>query len=121
MPMAATPTRLAVVVDAWFDGERRHADGRTTFSVEDGRVIAIDRGDHGAALDAKVWRVERGAFLLPGLVDAHVHLFLDVNLRDCPAYSFHPNDNRSTVVISREEFLRYLAAVGNTYEFIELY
>ena len=51
----------------------------------------------------------------------HVHLFLDVNLRDCPAYSFHPNDNRSTVVISREEFLRYLAAVGNTYEFIELY
>ena len=77
MPMAATPTRLAVVVDAWFDGERRHADGRTTFSVEDGRVIAIDRGDHGAALDARGWRVERGAFLLPGLVDAHVHLFLD--------------------------------------------
>ena len=37
------------------------------------------------------------------------------------SYSFHPNDNRATVVISREEFLRYLAAVGNTYEFIELY
>lgn len=77
MPMPAAPTRLAVVVDAWFDGETCHADGCTTFSVEDGRVVAIDRGDHGAALDAKVWRVERGAFLLPGLVDAHVHLFLD--------------------------------------------
>ena len=38
-----------------------------------------------------------------------------------PAYSFHPNDNRATVVVSRSEFLRYLAAVGNTYEFIELY
>ncbi|MCC7100812.1 MAG: amidohydrolase family protein [Rubrivivax sp.] len=75
--MPAAPTRLAVVVDAWFDGETCHADGCTTFSVEDGRVVAIDRGDHGAALDAKVWRVERGAFLLPGLVDAHVHLFLD--------------------------------------------
>ena len=51
----------------------------------------------------------------------HVHLFLDASLQRLPAYSFHPNDNRSTVVISREEFLRYLAAVGNTYEFIELY
>ena len=51
----------------------------------------------------------------------HVHLFLDASLQRLPAYSFHPNDNRATVVISREEFLRYLAAVGNTYEFIELY
>ena len=44
-----------------------------------------------------------------------------VHLQRLRAYSFHPNDNRATVVISREEFLRYLAAVGNTYEFIELY
>ena len=51
----------------------------------------------------------------------HVHLFLDRNLERFPAYSFHPNDNRATVVVSRSEFLRYLAAVGNTYEFIELY
>ena len=36
-------------------------------------------------------------------------------------YSFHPNDNRATVVIPQEEFLKYLAAVGNSYEFIELY
>ena len=34
---------------------------------------------------------------------------------------FHPNDNRATVVIPQEEFLKYLAAVGNSYEFIELY
>lgn len=40
---------------------------------------------------------------------------------DCSAYSFHPNDNRATVVIPQEEFLKYLAAVGNSYEFIELY
>ena len=46
---------------------------------------------------------------------------INASLQRLPAYSFHPNDNRSTVVISREEFLRYLAAVGNTYEFIELY
>ena len=47
--------------------------------------------------------------------------FLDRNLERFPAYSFHPNDNRATVVIPQEEFLKYLAAVGNSYEFIELY
>lgn len=75
-------------------------------------------------------RMERWLGLRPGSVspfglindpERHVHLFLDANLRDVPAYSFHPNDNRATVVIRREEFLRYLAAVGNSYEFIELY
>jgi Ala-tRNA(Pro) deacylase len=51
----------------------------------------------------------------------HVHLFLDETLKEQPALSFHPNDNRFTVVISREEFERYLTLVGNTYEYIKLY
>ena len=51
----------------------------------------------------------------------HVHLFLDETLRQQPALSFHPNDNRFTVVIAREEFERYLTKVGNTYEYIKLY
>ena len=75
-------------------------------------------------------RMERWLGLRPGSVSPfglindpanHVHLFLDTNLQQWPSYSFHPNDNRATVVISREEFLRYLAAAGNSYEFIELY
>ena len=75
-------------------------------------------------------RMERYLGLLPGSVspfglindeEHHVHLFLDRNLLDRPALSFHPNDNRATVVISREEFERYLSIVGNTYEYIELY
>jgi Ala-tRNA(Pro) deacylase len=51
----------------------------------------------------------------------HVHLFLDETLREQPSLSFHPNDNRFTVVIDREEFERYLTLVGNTYEYIKLY
>ena len=50
-----------------------------------------------------------------------VLVFLFVSTMEGARTAFHPNDNRATVVISREEFLRYLAAVGNTYEFIELY
>lgn len=48
----------------------------------------------------------------------HVQLFLDACLKNAPLLSFHPNDCRATVVIEREEFLRYLAIVGNTYEYI---
>ena len=75
-------------------------------------------------------RMERWLGLKPasvspfGLIndtENHVHLFLDSKLRDYPSLSFHPNDNRATVVIELKEFLRYLEKVGNTYEFIELY
>lgn len=75
-------------------------------------------------------RMERYLDLKPGSVspfglindtENHVHLFLDKNLLNYPSLSFHPNDNRATVVISREMFAKYLAAVGNTFEYIELY
>lgn len=50
-----------------------------------------------------------------------VHLFLDENIKEAPLLSFHPNDCRGTVVIKREDFERYLAIVGNAYEYISLY
>lgn len=75
-------------------------------------------------------RMERYLGLQPGSVspfglindtENHVHLFLDKNLQNHNSLSFHPNDNHATVVISRDEFMRYLNDVGNSYEFIELY
>ena len=53
--------------------------------------------------------------------DNHVHLFLDANLQQADTLSFHPNDCRGTVVISRNDFEHYLSIVGNTYEYIKLY
>jgi imidazolonepropionase-like amidohydrolase len=77
--MSAQPTHrnLALIVDEWFDGENRHADGRATFVVREGRVVDILSGDGMAHLPSSGGIVYRGAFLMPGLVDAHVHLFLD--------------------------------------------
>ena len=75
-------------------------------------------------------RMEKYLGLQPGSVspfglindtENHVHLFLDENLQNEQSLSFHPNDNHATVVISNEEFMRYLSLVGNTYEFIEMY
>lgn len=75
-------------------------------------------------------RMEKWLGLRPGSVspfglindeENHVHLFLDKNLKNYPSLSFHPNDNTATVVITQEMFQRYLEAVGNTYEYIDLY
>ena len=53
--------------------------------------------------------------------DNHVHLFLDENLHHATTLAFHPNDCRGTVVITLNDFLRYLDIVGNSYEFLTLY
>ena len=75
-------------------------------------------------------RMEKYLGLQPGSVspfglindtENHVHLFLDENLKNESSLSFHPNDNHATVVISQEEFMRYLSIIGNTYEYIEMY
>ena len=75
-------------------------------------------------------RMEKYLGLQPGSVspfglindeENHVHLFLDENLQNEASLSFHPNDNHATVVITREEFMKYLSQVGNSYEFIEMY
>lgn len=51
----------------------------------------------------------------------HVHLFIDKNLQNAESLSFHPNDNTATCIIKKEDFVRFLDAMGNTYEFVELY
>jgi imidazolonepropionase-like amidohydrolase len=79
---------FAVVVDSWFDGQRYHAQP-TTLLVEDGRISSISPSDDSAALKTKQVPVERGDFLMPGLVDAHVHLFLDGATTDGPQRSAH--------------------------------
>ncbi len=47
----------------------------------------------------------------------HVHLFLDKDLNNNPKISFHPNDNRASLVIKYADFLKFLALMGNAYEF----
>ena len=75
-------------------------------------------------------RMEKYLGLKPGSVspfglindtEHHVHLFIDKNLQKAPRLSFHPNDNTGTIIISQEDFIKFLEAMGNTYDFIELY
>lgn len=50
-----------------------------------------------------------------------VKLFLDINLKDAPLLSFHPNDNTASLVVRNEDFMRYLQLWGGEYEFLKLY
>jgi len=51
----------------------------------------------------------------------HIHLFLDEALEKAERITFHPNENTSTLVISRASLLAFLQWSGNSYEFIKLY
>ena len=114
---------------------RNHKGNRHYLVVFDSeQSMAIHDLEHilkqGKLSFASPERMDKWLGLRPGSVspfglindtENHVHLFLDESLREQSALSFHPNDNRFTVVISREEFERYLEEVGNTYEYIKLY
>jgi Ala-tRNA(Pro) deacylase len=79
---------------------------------------------------ASAERMHRFLGLTPGSVspfglihDAgnHVHLFIDSRLQKFNRISFHPNLNTASLVISFDDFVRYLNYIGNTFEFIDLY
>jgi len=74
--MSPTESEFAVVATAWFDGETHHQEA-STFLVRDRFIEWIVAGDVSREVAARGIAVKRGAFLMPGLVDAHVHLFLD--------------------------------------------
>ena len=114
---------------------RNHKGNRHYLVVFDAeQSMAIHDLEHrlhqGKLSFASPERMERYLGLQPGSVspfglindtENHVHLFLDETLLEYPALSFHPNDNRATVVISQAEFAKYLERVGNSYEYIKLF
>lgn len=65
-------SRLAVRAERVFDGERLIRDGALVL-IEGGRIVGVEPGATAAPSDWPV--VEHpGGTLLPGLIDAHVHL-----------------------------------------------
>lgn len=50
----------------------------------------------------------------------HVHLFLDEDLSCQPNISFHPNDNRASLVITYQDFTKFIQSMGNSHEFFKV-
>ena len=72
-------------------------------------------------------RMQKYLGLLPGSVspfglinDIHheVHLFIDVSLKDFQKISFHPNVNTASLVISFNDFIRFIHFFGNPFDYI---
>ena len=61
------------VVDSYFDGETLHNKGPYTVALRGDVIDAISAGDFSKEND----KSRRAAFLMPGMVEAHSHLFLD--------------------------------------------
>lgn len=72
----ALPEKTAVAITdvTIVDVENARSFGPATVLVDDGRIVAI--AGPGALVPASAQRVSgRGRFLIPGLVDMHVHMF----------------------------------------------
>jgi Ala-tRNA(Pro) deacylase len=54
-------------------------------------------------------------------VDNHVHVFLDIHLKQAKTISFHPNNNEASLVIPFDGFMKFMEYSGNSFEFIDLY
>lgn len=68
--------------------------------------------------------VRPGSVSLFGLLNDANHeviLFMDKTLLNCEKVSFHPNDNRASLVISVADMLKTIELCGNYTEFLELY
>ncbi len=106
-----TQREFAVVADGWFDGEvfRRQ---RTSFRVAGGRIADIQAGDLGVAAKQADLAVARVPFLMPGLVDGHVHLFLDGAPTDLAVRSAHMKKSVADLTGAARQSARAAVACG---------
>ncbi len=79
--------RQTIVIDSYFDGIHYHANGPYVLAIEGGCIARIAAaGTDGMPVPAADTRESRQArFLMPGLVEAHAHVFLDGSQLDLAA------------------------------------
>jgi len=67
--------------------------------------------------------LQAGAVSPFGLIndrENHVYVFFDKQLKQAQKISFHPNDNRVSLIIPAAGFWKFMDRTGNKYEFIDL-
>jgi Ala-tRNA(Pro) deacylase len=53
--------------------------------------------------------------------EKHVYLFLDDRLKESKSISFHPCINTASIIISYENFMKFLDHQGNSWEYVKMY
>lgn len=72
-----SPTSFAIRAHGMFDGVVRH--GPTTVLVEDGKISRVQTTEAPLPEEFRLVDLGDDAFLMPGLIDAHVHLGFDAS------------------------------------------
>ncbi|HIJ86636.1 MAG TPA: amidohydrolase family protein [Desulfuromonadales bacterium] len=104
-------SRYAVVTDSYFDGERHHTDCPYTVVIEQGKITAIVAGDSSRELGNQDIPVKKAAFIMPGLVEAHCHLFLDGGQLEFNARTEYLNvSGEEMLAVARSNIAANLAA-----------
>ncbi|MEJ2403342.1 MAG: amidohydrolase family protein [Candidatus Thiodiazotropha sp.] len=104
---------FGLCVQGWFDGERHHP-GLTSFVIQSGRITEIDSGDQLQHYAKRGFPTLSGGFLMPGLVDAHVHLFLDGAPTDGKIRSAHLKQSLEDLTEAARRSARQALACGVT-------
>jgi imidazolonepropionase-like amidohydrolase len=104
---------FALCVQGWFDGER-HYPQPASIVVRAGRIAEVSDGDHFHDLVKRGVPATAGGFLMPGLVDAHVHLFLDGAPTDGATRSAHMKQPLEDLTEAARRSARQALACGVT-------
>ncbi len=113
---------------------RNHKGDRHYLLVAEGHkevdIHALEHLLHQGKLSfASGWRLEKylgvkaGSVSPLGLVHDVRHevmLYLDQDLRAAERLSFHPNDNRASLVLTQQAFRCYLDSLGVAYSYLDL-
>ena len=114
---------------------RNHKGNKHYLVIMDSRhemdIHSVERMLHQGKLSfASPERMMRYLGVKPGSVslfnlvndtENHVVLFVDSELMKAEKVSFHPNDNRASLVISGADMLKFIENSGNRHEVIDLY
>lgn len=111
--MTTVPRRI-FVTSSMFDGETYQFRTPHTVVIGGDRVTEVAEGDHSFALAKPGDEVEHVAFLMPGLVEGHAHLFLDGGELDTAVRSANMKSSFEQMLAVGRDNLRRAAAAGVT-------
>ena len=87
---------------------------------------ALRTGRLSFASDERLFKylaLKPGAVSPFGLIndtENHVIVFIDSDLKNAEAISFHPNINTATLTISYNDFVKFMDWTGNHFEYVDL-
>lgn len=106
--------RRILVTSSMFDGERYWGEGERTVVIDGDQVSEVADGDQSALFSGPGVEVEHVAFLMPGLVEGHAHLFLNGGELDTAVRSAYLKSRFDNMVEVGRKNLQQAAEAGVT-------